>query len=153
VSLLGLSTYSAPPPPAIHDGDTLTLHGERIRLWGADAPELRQTCPGVQGVLVSEESAGGAGAPAGLLARDALAALVVHGVRCERAAAASWGRTVARCTTGGADVGAAMVRAGWAWDTPYSGGAYADEEREARETGRGVWALGCVRAEAWRARQ
>lgn len=75
---------------------------------------------------------------------------MLRGVLCERAGPPSYGRTVAQCTAGGADVGEALVRAGWAWDTAYSGGAYADAEREAREAGRGVWALGCVRAEVWR---
>ena len=126
---------SSLPPPHIHDGDTLTLHGTVIRLWGADAPELAQTCGGI---------------PAGEIARDALAALVLRGVLCERAGPPSYGRTVARCTAADADVGEALVRAGMAWDTPYSGGAYAMQEREAREAGRGVWALGCVRAEVWR---
>lgn len=139
--LVGPSTL---PPPAVHDGDTLTLHGTVIRLWGADAPELAQTCSGI---------------PAGIKSRDALAALVLRGVRCERAGPPSYGRTVARCTvpdhigdvTNMIDVGAALVRAGMAWDTSYSGGAYADAEREAREAGRGVWGWGCVRAEVWRA--
>lgn len=127
---------STPPPPQIHDGDTLRLHGTAIRLWGIDAPELAQTCGGV---------------PAGEIARDALAVLVLRGVRCERAGPDSYGRTVARCSAGGADVGAAMVAAGWAWDYPaYSGGAYADAERQAREAGRGVWGVGCERAESWR---
>ena len=26
------------------DGDTIDIHGERIRLFGIDAPESRQTC-------------------------------------------------------------------------------------------------------------
>ena len=135
-TLLALTLASSVPfPPTIHDGDTLTLHGEHIRLWGADAPELAQRCGDV---------------PAGEIARDALAALVLRGVRCERAGPPSYGRTVARCTAAGADVGEALVRAGMAWDTPYSGGAYADAEREAREAGRGVWAWRCVRAEVWR---
>ena len=76
---------------------------------------------------------------------------MLRGVRCERAGPPSYGRTVARCTAGGRDVGEALVRAGMAWDTPYSRGAYADAEREAREAGRGVWGMGCERAEVWRA--
>lgn len=136
LALLFVVASDAPAWPTTHDGDTLTLRGTVIRLWGADAPELAQTCGGI---------------PAGEIARDALAALVLRGVRCERAGPPSYGRTVARCTAGGADVGEALVRAGMAWDTPYSGGAYADAEREAREAGRGVWGWRCERAEVWRA--
>jgi endonuclease YncB( thermonuclease family) len=27
------------------DGDTLEIHGQRVRLYGVDAPESSQTCP------------------------------------------------------------------------------------------------------------
>jgi endonuclease YncB( thermonuclease family) len=31
---------------SIVDGDTLEIHGTRIRLWGVDAPESSQLCRG-----------------------------------------------------------------------------------------------------------
>lgn len=33
-------------PTRIIDGDTIVISGERIRLHGIDAPELKQTCKG-----------------------------------------------------------------------------------------------------------
>jgi endonuclease YncB( thermonuclease family) len=137
-TLLALTlAASAPFPPSIHHGDTLTLHGERIRLWGADAPELAQTCGTV---------------PAGALARDALIALVAGRTPiCETMDTDRYGRTVARCTVAGVDLSAAMVEAGQAWAlTRWAGDAYVPQEREAREAGRGVWGMGCERAEVWR---
>jgi endonuclease YncB( thermonuclease family) len=32
---------------SIIDGDTLEIHGTRIRLWGIDAPESNQLCRGM----------------------------------------------------------------------------------------------------------
>jgi endonuclease YncB( thermonuclease family) len=31
---------------SVIDGDTLEIHGMRIRLWGIDAPESSQLCRG-----------------------------------------------------------------------------------------------------------
>src|ERR1700723_1131786 len=31
---------------SVIDGDTLEIHGTRVRLWGIDAPESRQLCRG-----------------------------------------------------------------------------------------------------------
>ena len=31
---------------SVIDGDTLEIHGTRIRLWGIDAPESNQFCRG-----------------------------------------------------------------------------------------------------------
>jgi endonuclease YncB( thermonuclease family) len=35
---------------SIIDGDTLEIHGTRIRLWGIDAPESTQLCRGEDSV-------------------------------------------------------------------------------------------------------
>ena len=54
-----------------------------------------------------------------------------------------YGRTVARCSVDGRDLGAEMVRLGWAVDFPrYSKGFYREQERDARNARRGVWADG-----------
>lgn len=88
------------------DGDTFeTPWGERVRLWGIDAPE--------------------AGAPGGLSAEIHLETILGHGAECERVDTDRYGRTVARCTWGGGDVACSMIEAGTAVEwTRYSGGAY-----------------------------
>jgi endonuclease YncB( thermonuclease family) len=119
------------------DGDTLDLDGERIRLFGVDAPEGGQTC------------ASGAPGPAATAALEAL----VHGrhLRCDGDGRDRYGRRIAVCVADGEDVGAALVRAGWAWNYQrYAGDRYAAEERDARDSRRGVWAMGCDSPWAWR---
>jgi len=131
----------APPPSSVRviDGDTIDLDGERIRFFGVDAPEGRQSCgaehPGPQATHALQQLIGAAE------------------VRCEGVDRDRYGRRVASCVAGGVDLSAAMVRAGWAWNyTRYAGDRYADEEREARENRRGVWAMACEAPWVWRRR-
>lgn len=86
----------------ITDGDTIRLNGAPIRLYGIDAPELKQSCSD--------------GWPAGRLAATHLQSLIAgRNVSCERRITDHYGRTVAVCRTGGEDLGAIMVRDGYAW--------------------------------------
>lgn len=125
----------------VTDGDGLHQAGERVRLWGIDAPELDQEC-----------KRNGMAYRCGEQARDALVALVAAGdVRCEPVDRDRYGRTVARCSVNGLDLGAEMVRLGWAVDyRRYSRGIYAGMEREARAAKRGLWAGEFVTPSQWR---
>src|SRR5262249_26283036 len=77
----------------ITDGDTLRLAGTTYRLWGIDAPELRQECPD--------------GWPAGRLAATRLLALTQgRQVQCQAKTTDRYGRTVALCRANGEDLGA-----------------------------------------------
>jgi endonuclease YncB( thermonuclease family) len=86
----------------IADGDTLRVSGERVRLWGFDAPEKRQKC------LIN-----GREEPIGQDAAEALRSLVARGeLQCETMDRDRYGRTVADCWTGQQSIGDAMVRLG-----------------------------------------
>jgi hypothetical protein len=41
---IGSPIAAADSEVQVHDGDTLTIDGQRWRLWGIDGPELDQTC-------------------------------------------------------------------------------------------------------------
>ena len=64
--LLALGLIAASPATHIIDGDTFTLGGERVRLWGIDAPEALQIC----------QDAAGRGFRCGDVARERLIALI-----------------------------------------------------------------------------
>ena len=62
-----------------------------------------------------------------------------------------YGRTVATCEISGRDLGAEMVRSGWALDfTRYSGGAYQPQQDAAQSDASGLWAGELVPPWDWR---
>lgn len=133
-SLLLALLFTSPALAAVEivDGDTLRIDGERIRLWGFDAPESRQMCR----ILGREE-------PIGQEARAALQSILASGpLRCQlRQQHDQHGRPVMECWAGSASIGDEMVRSGWAWAVPrFSKGLYLPAQEEAERENRGVWA-------------
>ena len=121
----------------IADGDTIKLGGTTYRLWGIDAPEMKQDCPD--------------GWPAGRLATTHLQSLIAgRNVLCERRDTDRYGRTVAVCRAGGEDLGAIMVRDGYAWAFVRYSSDYVDQEERAKAGAAGVHGHGCVPAWEWR---
>ncbi len=132
-----------PLPPRFYgtatasDGDSMRLSGDRIRLVGIDAPEHDQVC----------WDALGEAWPCGLKAQTELARLLRLGTtECQPEGTDKFGRTLARCTVAGADLGAAMVRAGLALATD----AYGSEESAARADHIGLWQGRFVDPKTWR---
>ncbi len=90
---------------SVIDGDTIEIHGKRIRLFGIDAPEAGQTCRN------GDNSEYRCGQKAALVLEARIGAGVVS---CERKDTDLYGRTVATCRAFGEDLGAWMVGLGWA---------------------------------------
>jgi endonuclease YncB( thermonuclease family) len=137
---------SAPPPGAPKAGDLITgtasavdgatidIKSNRIRIWGIDAPERGAWCyrSGRRWKLMDDSTAG--------LRRCVRGKAVTCRVqKVERV----WFRRMhtAECwTEDGQDVGACVVRTGWATDyTCFSDGYYRDLETEAKNKGVGLW--------------
>jgi len=144
VVLVGVALVAERLTPAltgavrVADGDSFELGGERVRLDGIDAPELHQSC-GAQGRTW----------PCGEKAKAALAALVASGaVSCRPVDEDRYGRAVSVCTADGRDIGARLVKEGWAVATGF---AYAGEQRAARAAGRGIWSGPFEMPADWRA--
>jgi len=124
------------------DGDTIEIRGERIRLFGVDAPESAQTC----------RDAAGAAYRCGQRAALALADRIsVQTVSCKALDRDRFGRTVSECGVGGENINAWLVRNGWAVAyRRYGGGRYDAEERAAKAAKAGIWAGAFVMPEAYR---
>jgi endonuclease YncB( thermonuclease family) len=120
----------------VNDGDTLTIKGERIRLRGIDAPELRQTCR-----IAGEAYA------CGYKAREALRQLIAgRAVTCEGWERDKYGRLLAFCRAGAIDLNEALVEQGWA----IAFGDFQATELSARQGRRGLWAGEFERPRQWR---
>jgi endonuclease YncB( thermonuclease family) len=122
------------------DGDTIDVAGERVGIFGIDAPEQDQTC---------ERGGGGTwrcGAEATRLMRRMAHYQIVE---CEVRAADVSGRRVARCRVGDEDLGRAMVRAGFAIEISQVG-VYAAEEGVARTGRLGIWSGSFDNPKDWR---
>src|SRR5262249_37998204 len=107
---------AAPPPPiqpgepaavvgvaSVIDGDTIEIHGQRVRLYGIDAPEAGQTC-----------NLEGRPWRCGQASANALAERIGRRtVTCDPRDRDRYGRLVAGCSVAGASIRAGSVRGGW----------------------------------------
>lgn len=128
-------------PAKIHDGDTLSIGQQRIRLFGIDAPEYGQTC----------KDADGADWPCGRDAARHLRDLTAgQTVACKVMDHDRYERVVARCFVGHADLGATLVGQGYAIAFRRYASDYVRHERQARRARRGLWAGSFEQPEAYR---
>ncbi len=129
--------------PSIVDGDTIELHGERIRLHGIDAPEGKQVCQVASRPV-----------RCGQIAAEMLRQFVGRQiVSCAPEDRDQYGRTVATCYLGKTDLNEWMVRQGQAVAYTRYSTKYVAAESEARAAKRGIWAGEFQRPDEWRRSQ
>lgn len=109
---------------SIHDGDTITiLQGKqqiKVRLFGIDAPELKQ--------------------PYGKKSKQFLASLIAgQMVEVEPKGKDRYKRTLGIIYYKGQDINAQMVLNGYAWAYVKYSRMYVDQEKTAREKKLGLW--------------
>src|SRR5262249_53770827 len=115
---------------SVIDGDTIEIHGKRIRLFGIDAPESSQTCTNSEGKEYR----------CGQRSANALDNKIRgHRVECRQKDIDRYGRVVAVCLVGGEDINAWMVAQGWAIAYRQFSLIYVDQERNAANAKLGIW--------------
>lgn len=149
-SLLVLAVLSVPVPSwgtelagraRVIDGDTLEIAGQKVRLFGIDAPELDQRCDQDGRVWAC-----------GLAARDMLTGAVGRQrLTCAVQDIDRYGRNVAICFAGDQDVAALVVRNGMAIAYRRYSGRYVNAEAAARREGVGLWTSTYIQPEQYRA--
>jgi endonuclease YncB( thermonuclease family) len=151
VALLIEHYCSFKPPPfgpdakiTAIDGDSIRAsNGDEYRLFGIDAPELKQTC----------KDSDGKSWLCGRAAKAKLTTLIkAGGVNCEQRSTDTYGRIIAVCSAQGIpDLGEEMVRSGYAIDLPGpSGDPDQAAEAEAKNAKRGIWRGTFDRPSDWR---
>lgn len=132
-SLMTAETATIVGRASVLDGDTIEIHGERIRFNGVDAPESAQPC----------KNGNGKEYRCGAKSADALAEYLATSspTTCEFVERDQYGRFVGNCSRAdGSSVQRWLVKNGHAMDWPrYSSGAYAAEQKTAATNKIGIW--------------
>ncbi|MFU8883628.1 MAG: thermonuclease family protein [Rhodobacterales bacterium] len=113
------------------DGDTIDVGGTRVRLYGIDAPEANQTCE------TEQQTVWACGA---WVSQEVRAQYQGQQAQCEALDTDRYGRTVARCSVAGQDIGAALVAQGLAFAYRRYSMDYDLIEKQAAAADRGLWA-------------
>lgn len=116
-------------PASVIDGDTISLTGERVRLYGIDAPEIAQTCSRDAADWACGRSA------------QALLTQIAEGrvVECTPQDRDAYGRIVATCRVGDRDLSQVMVREGLAIALAQAPDEYREAENRAKAFGLALW--------------
>lgn len=114
----------------VHDGDTFTVAGTKIRLFGVDAPEMDQTC----------EMPDGSDWACGRWSRDQVRDILKgRDLRCVKRVYDKYGRMVARCYLEDQDLAKMLVRDGIVFSYASFSRDYIKVEKAAAVAGRGLW--------------
>ena len=127
----------------IIDGDSLSVSGISVRLFGIDAPEGKQIC-------IRAGTAWGCGEEAATQLRNLIGG---NPIECRGRDIDTYGRTLAVCAVAGIEINRAMVEAGWATAFRKYSQDYVVEETQARAAHHGIWTSEFALPQDYRAAQ
>jgi endonuclease YncB( thermonuclease family) len=117
-------------PATVYDGQNLIVEGVPLRLDGAEAPALSQQCMTRKSLVWN----------CGRRAYDRLAEIASgRKVRCVVTEPLGSGAAALCSTVGISDIGAAMIRDGWAISNGHDRGRYAAVQMIAKSNRIGMW--------------
>ena len=113
------------------DGDTIIINNEKIRFWGIDTPELKQTCmKGEQKIFC------------GISAKMLLIKKIGNKIpRCISEGKDIYKRTLAECFINGESLSRFLVRSGYAFAFRKYSKKFIKDEEFAKENKLGMWSM------------
>jgi endonuclease YncB( thermonuclease family) len=144
VAVLAGATACAGQPivgtASVIDGDTIEIHGQRIRLHGIDTPESSQLCE-------RDEKSYRCGQVAALALSDRIGRSTVS---CEGRGTDRYKRVIAICSQAGEDLNGWLVRQGYGVAYRKYSLDYVPQEEAAQKEQLGLWSGRFVMPWLWR---
>lgn len=155
LALLSLPAVGAEPDviegrALVVDGDTLEIAGRQLRLAGIDAPELDQLCSSEGDVLAAGSTFYRCGDEAAAALADRIGS---DPIACKPQTANDSAVLVAICRLNDEDLGAWIVRSGWARAYPVGRSIYISDEKLAQGAREGIWSGDFLNPWDWRRQQ
>ena len=125
----------------IIDGDTIILNSEKIRLYGIDTPEIKQTCTDNYGHVYS----------CGVRAKLELEKIIgSKKVSCVKKTKDRYKRSISICYVDENDINSLMVKRGWALAYRKYSKKYVKDEATAKLNNAGMWSGKFIAPWKWR---
>ena len=125
----------------IIDGDTIILNSEKIRFYGIDTPEIKQTCTNKYRQTYS------CGVKATLELKKIIGS---RKVSCIKKTKDRYKRSISICYVDGKDINSLMVKKGWALAYRKYSKKYVKDEVIAKSNKAGMWSGDFIAPWKWR---
>ena len=125
----------------IIDGDTIILNSEKIRFYGIDTPEIKQTCTDNYGHTYS----------CGIRAKLELEKIIgSRKISCIKKTKDRYKRSISICYVDENDINSLMVKSGWALAYRKYSKKYVKDEAIAKLNDAGMWSGKFIAPWKWR---